>query len=1097
MSNTRAALFIATQARLDGKTRNRVACKPPNKKCGNRCIPPDWDCRLNGEGGDGHLRAAGRGSDPLSGLANAQRGLGRLRKGILTGNFSDLEGGRRAVIRGAVKASPQDLKEKKELQAKLVQGTIGIGIALAVLGGGVRAHGILSNIRAYREGIGKKIDDSVGNALNTVLDIHPGRARNRSEARAAVAELVGRRRGLGAIGPGAREIPDTSGLLRRSPVDFNPNTDLSKRVRAVDPADYNGDFGAWHEASYKAMWTSPRLGDQKIYDELKNKGGYYFATLSGEDFLRNQYKITGGAEVAGKDLVEQIVGKLDAEHRSIAAFAKDRGFILSKVEERQRFTSFMLDDQKLTGKAREEAQIQLMRMAHPEFARVKAARNLYTRTVSGFDDFYESLANDLPKVYDANGLRRSVAVAQYPVMQTAMQGHAEFNATRLYPTAGRQAVKGPYSADLVNNHYFQTGGRASAFTRPWSAPRLTIQKAAEEHAGRPVKDLDEAVTILKGTGAFEGLVGASTAPTPRAWPAVTPRNMKRAPFKFETPEEEVSFSAIVAGLVDKKRPDGKPLYKTRAAAEAAARAEIQKRRMGGKNKRSDAYYEAFNVVRADKRCGKSGIPDNRNCSKKTLAAQAASGGGGQSTEAPKEGGDTLKKVAIGAGAVAATAVALALGVKSHQVMAYRKNVSRSAIDAEAMAKDMVREFNEKAAKRLGKDVKDVTPFEASTYNFKDKGYDTGFGSMDNTPAFYGQTQNSKGAVVMLSYADDGTFTKRGQGSHLMAEGGAFREIWGEHDILPFANKISQPIKQGADDLAMKTRNARLGMLPKGAQKPVKTAIEMKNAFKQMDYLRGNIENRGFNPDAVRAAAFVAAQRRLTGKPVHMLAYSNGGNVASETLAILAEMGYRDVKVINVAGPTFGVFKHTDENMRTWVSKGDMFYGTMGKRAFASSPVRMLKNEGIPHGLKEDGRNSYMFDKQLRSEAYTYLTVDRQRSKELTNEMIWRVAESKPMEGDLKALFGDKSDEVMSRYSKALVKNKEQALSDLRSEIEDRMIDVWYGGYDPAKVKRSSKALRAEVQKNATGSQAKADSTDRTVFLHTAALAKARRLQEVS
>jgi hypothetical protein len=139
----------------------------------------------------------------------------------------------------------------------------------------------------------------------------------------------------------------------------------------------------------------------------------------------------------------------------------------------------------------------------------------------------------------------------------------------------------------------------------------------------------------------------------------------------------------------------------------------------------------------------------------------------------------------------------------------------------------------------------------------------------------------------------------------------------------------------------------------------------------------------------------------------------------------------------------------------------------------------------------------MFDKQLRSEAYTYLTVDRQRSKELTNEMVWRVAESKPMEGDLKALFGDKSDEVMDRYSKSLVKNKQQALEELRSEIEDKMINVWYGGFDPAKVKRSSKALRAEVQKNATGSQAKADSADRTVFLHTAALAKARRLQAAS
>lgn len=1096
MTNIRATLFLATQARFDRKTRNGVSCKPPNKKCGNRCIPPEWDCRLRGEGGDGHLRAAGKGSDPLSGLANAQRGLVRLRKGLLTGNFSELEGGRKALIRGTVKASPQDLKEKKELQAKLVQGTIGIGIALAVLGGGVRAHGILSNARAYREGIGKKIDDSVGNALNTVLDLHPARARSKTEARAAVAELVGRRNGLGSIGVAGRKLPDTSDLLRRSPVDFAPNTNLSKRVRDIDPLAYNGDLGAWHQASYKAMWGTPRLGEQKINDALKSKDGYYFATLAGEDFLRNQYKITGGSEVAGRDLVEQITGKLRSEHKTIATFAKDRGYNLSNAESRQSFVSFMLDDQKLTGKAREESQRQLMRMARPELPINQAARDIYTKTVSSFDTFFESVVDDLPKVYNANGLRRSVPIDRFPVMQTAMQGHAEFHATRLYPNAGRQAVKGPHSADLVNNHYFQTGGNPAMFTRRWTAPRLTLQKAAAEHAGRPVTDLNEAVTILKGTGAFEGLVDPSR-PVAGVGPVVArPRN-KKTPFKFESPEEEASFTDVVAGFVDRKRPDGKPLYKTRAAAEAAARAEIQKRRMEGKQKRGDAYYEAFNAIRADKRCGKSGIAENKKCSKKTLAAQAASGGGGQSAAAPKEGEGTFKKVAIGGAAVAAAVVAAVLGAKTQKITAYRRNVSRSAIDAEAMAKDMVREFNEKAAKRLGKDVKDVTPFEASTYNFKDKGYDTGFGSTDNTTAFYGQTASSRGAVVMLSYADDGTFTKRGQGSHLMAEGGAFREIWGEHDILPFANKISQPIKQGADDLAMKTRKARIGMLPKVAQKPATTAIEMKNAFKQMDYLRGNVENRGFNPDAVRAAAFVAAQRRLTGKPVHMLAYSNGGNVASETLAILAEMGYRDVKVVNVAGPTFGIFKHSDENMRTWVSKGDMFYGTMGKRAFASSPTRMLKNEGIPHGLKEDGRNSYMFDKQLRSEAYTYLTVDRQRSKELSNEVIWRVAESKPMEGDLKALFGDKSDEVLERYSKALNRNKQQALGELRSEIEDRMIDVWYGGYDPGKVKRSSKTLRAEVQQNAIGSTAKTDATERAVFSLTSALVKARRLQTAS
>jgi hypothetical protein len=85
-------------------------------------------------------------------------------------------------------------------------------------------------------------------------------------------------------------------------------------------------------------------------------------------------------------------------------------------------------------------------------------------------------------------------------------------------------------------------------------------------------------------------------------------------------------------------------------------------------------------------------------------------------------------------------------------------------------------------------------------------------------------------------------------------------------------------------------------------------------------------------------------------------------------------------------------------------------------------------------------------------------------------MVWRIASDKPIEGDLQVLFGNKSRDVKSRYIKALSTNKQQALLQLRSEIEDRMIDVWYGGYDPNKVKRSSKSLRAEVQQNATGAK---------------------------
>jgi hypothetical protein len=84
----RTAAYLAARARLDaartrsrsGKTSRSVNCNPPNVRCGGRCIPPSWDCRLKGEGPDPHLRAVK--TDPLSGFANIQRGIGRISKGV-------------------------------------------------------------------------------------------------------------------------------------------------------------------------------------------------------------------------------------------------------------------------------------------------------------------------------------------------------------------------------------------------------------------------------------------------------------------------------------------------------------------------------------------------------------------------------------------------------------------------------------------------------------------------------------------------------------------------------------------------------------------------------------------------------------------------------------------------------------------------------------------------------------------------------------------------------------------------------------------------------------------------------------------------------
>jgi len=499
--------------------------------------------------------------------------------------------------------------------------------------------------------------------------------------------------------------------------------------------------------------------------------------------------------------------------------------------------------------------------------------------------------------------------------------------------------------------------------------------------------------------------------------------------------------------------------------------------------------------REGKPCGKSFIKKTQKCSKTTTAKYATESKEKEKESSAQTNSNIGRNTAIAGGVVAAAGAAtilLALGKKRGQIDQYRRNVSKSALEAEKLASEMERSMREKAAQRLGKRVENVTGYEASVYNYKDKGFDRGFGAFESDPTWFGQTKNSKGAVVMLSYADE-----RGKGGFNMAQGGAFQQVWGDRDILPYANNISQP-KSGAglDDLQMQGRRELLARVQKMGGKTsadiVKNVFTVKDSMERFTFLGKNIDSRGFNPDAVRAAAFVAAQRRLTGKPVDIMAYSNGGNVATETLAILSEMGYRDVKVVNIAGPTFGMFEHPPANFRTWVSEGDEFYKASNGYAFQNN-VTLLKNKNIPHGLqdgidrnnRENGanwrenikaKNSYLLDEQLQREAYTFLTVDKKRSAELVNESIWRFSENATLSatkvagrgasGDLGALFGDSADATGRRWAKALDSadpaQRERVKQMMQGEIEDRMLEVWYGGYNPKSVKNAQNQIRAEL-----------------------------------
>ena len=1404
------------------KTKGVKTCTPPNRKCGGRCIPPSWDCRLKGEGGDSHLRAAGKGRDPLSALANFQRGAARLKRGVTTGNFSEIEGGRKAVIRGVVKSSKGDLKEKQELQKKLVAGTVAAGSVLAVVGLGVGAHRALSASPAYRRTVGARVNEAFSRTEDTILNNIPfGVGKERQARQRAAAGAV---TSLGRRTPGvSTEGGLAQGVARVNTPNYGGATAIARSVAKVKPTSYQ-DFESFRADSITAYYGA------------RNEGGNIHAQLAAQDTLLTQYGIQAdlgkSMDLAARKriVVDGIKTSLTLEKQRLTANAKARGISLNSEEARTTYVNSLLSNSGLNRMQEDFARRHTLALLRREPGSV--ASDLYNESVEQYDKFFTSVSEALQQQYTpAGNARKGALPVEYDdIIRTARVKHAEYLdrvmgqrkpvGQRTEGTAwqSNKRVWGPNTADLTARMYFETNAgndtRAeftapeALVTRAWrevkeSAPDrlfnynniserafanpnprtadkygqlkrvfgalvppddVTMRSGASRRGGaeRPARRQSDAQRIASmmrqknsdGTPRYATREAAEAALkrmrkdayerldfTPKAerkgkpcGKSFIPRSQKcskptQARYA-EPPKPEgdllgkaAQVSAVAGGLAavygavkNRKRisvaarkgtmrarttlrRNNPELYRRTAVRARAARrvatnvtrtqtdrtvSELSKRtiqtlsradvdkgisrlpkqfqeparklvgdaklsaahlalkskggritsvntkdnfsnwqmkdgtllstgsvddtlviyntkpqeRIGGartyatqfrvdgefdakspsasrnsrkvastvkkmfksqmnelpdnsiitavpyandnKGKKRRSIYELVGFreasssderlfaiktkgkftrmndnhleqirellqpdesawtsdslttlltrrlrfdftpkdARQGKPCGKSFIPRNQKCSKPTTAQYASAPKSGES------GGMTVaQKVGIGAASLTtagAVAGLVAVTANKRKVSAYRKNVSKSAMEAEKLAIEYERQFREQAAKRLKKRPQDVTDFEASVYNYNDKGQDRGFGAFESDAEWFGQTKQSKGAVVMLSYAD-----ARGKGGFNMVKGGAFQNIWGERDILPFANNISQPL--ASDDLdhmqllgreRVSKRAERLAG-PVGAR-AVKGAFTVKDALKRFEFLRKNVDERGFNPDAVRAAAFVVAQRRLTGKPVDIMSYSNGGNVATETLAILNDMGYRDVKVINVAGPTFGIFNHSDDNMRTWVSEGDEFYKYSGGKAYVGGNTRMLKNKNIPHGLRdgidpnnrETGANwrqnmkdkkSYLLDEQLQQEAYQYLTVDNKRANELVSEVTWRVGENMKFEGDLGTLFGSDSAAAKSRFKNLLeTQPRTQARQQIKAEIETRMLDVWYGGYNPKKVKRAQTAIRKEL-----------------------------------
>jgi hypothetical protein len=1068
---TRAAAYLAAKERLDlrgakstrtGKTRNTINCTAGNKRCGNRCIPNNWDCRLEGKGTNSDLSAHSQ--DLLAGTAKLQRGSRDLIKGLSTANPELINRGRNSLVLGAVKIAPGDkLDKKKQLKQDILRNTRPVVTVLTLGVLGLAAHrGLKKTWPGYANGMGRKLDDAVKHGYNSVLDRTPIVGARRAAIRAT---------GFGAVQQGSRQLLKGNELARKTSAMANSNPLKPGLAATVGiSADTRGSslINKYDEMVRGAKGSVNRdtwiqKGRQLVYDAKDKKGNSVYSTDASAylltkqfgldprgmigDRVRSSYTTTARREILQIRLGNHFNELSTAMRRDMEVRGMDVKQYTESVLKPQIATSTMwipvAGDRKAASQQSEQFLTRLITKNT-----ISDHKDHANEIIKKTETHFNTVFNDL-----SLNLNRNAASSESPADEATL-GFARFLSTNSRGPAVR--VVNNEHADLYLEGVFRR--RVNGQNDPIVISRPTavrVAKAVAGHATNPTPE--QALQILKVQGGINATYAASTGRV-RVQQSLT----ERARQLMAT--GNLSYEAALR----------------QARKEATARGDSDD---SGIPPRVEAYLEARTDLkenpRLGKTCGESHIPKSHKCTK----------GIGASTQSAVSKHQAAKIAAISGGVLLAGALLTGLGVNQAKVNRYRSNVSESAIKAEVLAKTMMDEMRQSAAQRLGKDVKDVTGFEASVYNFKDSGHDRGFGSNDKAPAYFGQTPNSRGGVVMLSYADDNRFTRQGQGSYKMAKGGAFQEIWGEHDVLPFANSISQPSRRSPDDMTMQARERVVKAAgPLGGA--VKGAVNTKEAFSNFDYLSENINRRGHNPDAIRAAAFVVAQRRLTGKPINLMSYSNGGNVASETLAILKDMGYRDVKVINIAGPTFGVFSHSRDQMRTWVSRGDEFWSMGRSAAFQGSNIQFLRNSNIPHGLtaktdpnnRENGanwkanfkaKNSYLLDEQLQREAHQFLTVDNRRSRELADEFIWRSAERKPFEGDLDTLLGARATSVAATYRQKRKANLEAADNWLRDELEKSMIDKWYGGYNAKTVKNRQKEIQRDLQEQIHGKKSAA------------------------
>lgn len=626
----RTAAYLEARARMDFRSGKAPKCKPPNRACGDRCIPPNWKCRVKGEGTDSHSRVVA--GDPLAGIASIDRGQKRLRKGLSTGNISDIQGGRAAIERGIVKAVPgQNIKQKQALRAGVQKAMVPVAATLFGIWAIGRGHdGLKGAIPQYRKGIGRQIEEAAGDALNWGLDRVPLLGKQR---------VAGRR--LGALQAQRLGLAVTRGIQR------NPQEALNN-AGYFPSVSSQGKRGAFNglDSRIKDVYDRNRVADQKSYPEfradmmrelIKFKDGDHsaYSDTATAQYLARQFSLdrtktidSNGIE-SGYHVKNRLNAALTEARDQMRADMEIRGLDPRNLDHVDRYTEIATrnaavrmtglsaDDQK-TADTHVRGFIRDLVAAKSnkrEEKRVSSITDLlYNDTRSSFDTYFNKLGD---QVYDNINPRNSVVASTIRTESDNAAHRAALigTASRLRKDISMTApIAGANHAELVLQKVYHErslpGNYAAKRTFTWQADDTDIRYAAQD-LGWQGRDLDDAVEFLRGNG-FEKL-------------ARRPAAASRATRTPKTPS--ASGGGRKRNRVNRS-PEGEAVYQLMrenpGMSLEAARREIRRQRGDSEDLpleavRAAAYLLTRNDLREGSRlgkpCGQSHIPKTHECRK--------------------------------------------------------------------------------------------------------------------------------------------------------------------------------------------------------------------------------------------------------------------------------------------------------------------------------------------------------------------------------------------------------------------------------------------------------------------------------------------------